>query len=186
MTVYLRQSTASQQVLLGMFISSTDGVTPKTGLTIANTDIVLWKKGGTTIGTKNSGGATEISGGFYYAVFDATDTNTLGPMIVTVNVSGALMLRFEVAVLTAETFDAWFSTGKLATSADMKRALGLGQENFKISSPTFSGTKMTGCTVKIYPTNTDCTNDTNVLATYTITATYDGNGNLATYSSVQV
>ena len=67
----------------------------------------------------------------------------------------------------------------------IKRVLGMNQENFRISSPTFTGVNMTGCTVKIYPTATDCTNDTNVLATYTITATYDGNGNLATYKSIK-
>jgi hypothetical protein len=66
----------------------------------------------------------------------------------------------------------------------IKRVLGLTQENFRISSPSFTDGRMTGCTVKIYPTASDCTNDTNVLATYTITATYDGSGNLATYKSV--
>ncbi|CAK0771354.1 hypothetical protein CCP3SC15_420028 [Gammaproteobacteria bacterium] len=66
------------------------------------------------------------------------------------------------------------------------RALGLAQENFRISSPVFSGTNMTSCTVKIYPTATDCTNDTNVTATYAITATYDGSDNLSTYKSVKV
>lgn len=110
MTIYLRQSTASQEIPLGMFLSNTDGVTPKTGLSIANTDIQIWKAGGTTIGTKNSGGATEISGGWYYATLDDTDTNTLGSMIITVNVAGALMLRLECIVLLANIYDSWFST----------------------------------------------------------------------------
>jgi len=35
----LRQSTASQELLLGPFVDSTDGVTAETALTIANTDI---------------------------------------------------------------------------------------------------------------------------------------------------
>lgn len=41
MTIYLRQSTASQEVPLGYFLDSTDGNTEKTGLTIANTDIKI-------------------------------------------------------------------------------------------------------------------------------------------------
>ena len=60
-------------------------------------------------------------------------------------------------------------------------------ENFRISSPIYSVTgKMTSCTIKIYPTKTDCDNDTNVLATYTMTATYDGDDNLATYKVTKV
>jgi hypothetical protein len=109
MTIYLKQSTASQEVLLGMFLDSTDGTTPKTGLTIANTDINIWKAGGTSVAAKNSGGATEIgTTGRYYAVFDATDTDTLGSMIIDVKVAGALYMRLEAAVLTANVYDSWF------------------------------------------------------------------------------
>jgi len=76
--MFLRQSTASQEITLGPFLDDTDGKTAETGLTIANTDIKLWKSGGTTESDKNSGGATHIAGGRYYAVLDATDTNTVG------------------------------------------------------------------------------------------------------------
>ncbi len=113
MTIYLKQSTASQEILLGPFLSSTDGTTAKTGLTIANTDIKIWKAGGTTVGDKNSGGATEISAGYYYATLDATDTGTAGPLIITVNVATALMIRLECAVLTANAWDNMFGTGAL-------------------------------------------------------------------------
>lgn len=85
----LALSTASQEVLLPRFVDATDGVTEETALTIANTDIKIWKAGGTTVASKNSGGATHIANGLYYCVLDATDTNTLGPLIITINVSGA-------------------------------------------------------------------------------------------------
>ena len=75
---YLKYNTDSQEVVFGIFVDSTDGNTEETGLTIANTDIKIWKTGATTLANKNSGGATHISNGIYYAVFDATDTNTLG------------------------------------------------------------------------------------------------------------
>lgn len=88
--------------------------------------------------------------------------------------SSAVILS-DVLVDTGTTLDAL-----------IKKVLGLSQENFRISSPVFSSGKMTSCTVKIYPTATDCTNDTNVIATYNITATYDGNGDLATYKSLLV
>jgi len=101
----LRQSTASQVVILGPFFSSTDG-SAATGLSIANTDIILVKRGSTSSTTKNSGGATHITGGLYYATFDATDTDTLGNLVVTVAKSGAMTLRQDLEVLTAVRYDA--------------------------------------------------------------------------------
>lgn len=103
--MWLRQSTASQEILLGTFLDSTDGNTAETGLTIANTDIKLWKEGGTTEASKNSGGATHIASGRYYAVLDATDTNTLGKLEINVHVAGALAVRREFMVLPANVYD---------------------------------------------------------------------------------
>lgn len=103
--LYLKQSTASQEVVLGYFLDSTDGNTEETALSIANTDIKLWKTGATTLANKNSGGATHISNGIYYAVLDATDTDTLGPMIIFCHVSGALPVRLECCVLSANNYD---------------------------------------------------------------------------------
>lgn len=109
MTIALRQSTASQEVPLGHFVDSTDGVTAETGLTIANTDIKIWKSGATTLANKNSGGATHISGGVYYAVLDATDTNTVGPLVIFCAVSGALAVRLECHVYEEEVYDDLFA-----------------------------------------------------------------------------
>lgn len=105
MPIYLKQSTASQEVPLGYFVDSTDGNTEETALSIANTDIKLWKTGATTLANKNSGGATHISNGIYYAVLDATDTDTLGPMVIFCHPSGALAVRVECVVLPANTYD---------------------------------------------------------------------------------
>jgi len=104
--MWLRQSTASQEILLGVFLDSTDGNTTETGLTIANTDIKLWKEGATTEANKNSGGATHIAGGRYYAVLDATDSNTLGKLEINVHVAGALAVRREFMVVPAVVYDA--------------------------------------------------------------------------------
>lgn len=103
--IYLRQSTASQEVPLGYFLDSTDGDTEMTALTIANTDIKLWKAGATALANKNSGGATHISNGIYYAVLDATDTDTLGSLVIFVHVAGALAIRLECVVLAANVYD---------------------------------------------------------------------------------
>jgi len=104
--LWLRQSTASQEIQLGKFVDDTDGKTAETALSIANTDIKLWKEGATSQASKNSGGATHIANGWYYAVLDATDTNTLGKLEVTVDVSGALSVRREFMVLPANVYDA--------------------------------------------------------------------------------
>ncbi len=105
MPIYLKQSTASQEIPLGTFVDSTDGNTEEGALTINNTDIKLWKAGATTLASKNSGGATYISNGVYYCVLDATDTGTLGSMVAFVHVSGALPVRVEMVVLAANIYD---------------------------------------------------------------------------------
>ena len=109
MTVKLRQSTASQEIALGVFVDATDGFTAETALTIANTDIKLWKMGATTLADKNSGGATHIAGGIYYATLDATDTATLGAMIIYCHVAGARPIVLECEVLAAVIYDSWIA-----------------------------------------------------------------------------
>lgn len=114
---YLRQSTASQEVILGPFLDDTDGKTSETALSIANTDIKVWKTGGTTESSKNSGGATHIASGRYYAVLDATDTNTIGPLEINVHVSGALPVKLRCCVLDEAVYDVLFGTTAPSTYA---------------------------------------------------------------------
>lgn len=113
--MFLRQSTASQEILLGPFVDSTDGSTAETGLTIANTDIKVWKHGATTEASKNSGGATHIASGRYYAVLDATDTDTIGNIEINIHVSGALPVRRAFTVLHATVYDTLFGSTALST-----------------------------------------------------------------------
>jgi hypothetical protein len=133
MAIPLKQSTASQEVPLGYFVDSTDGNTEETGLTIANTDIKIWKSGATTLANKNSGGATHISNGVYYAVLDATDTDTLGPLVIFVHVAGALAVRVECVVLAANVFDSGIA-GTDVLQADVTQWLGTAA-----ATPTVAG-----------------------------------------------
>jgi hypothetical protein len=89
-------------------VDATDGNTAETGLTIANTDIDLWKHGATTLADKNSGGATHIAGGVYYATLDATDTNTAGALKIFVQVAGALAWEDSYTVLPEIVYDSFF------------------------------------------------------------------------------
>lgn len=113
MTIALKQSTASQEIPLGHFLDSLDGDTEETALSIANTDIKLWKNGATTLANKNSGGATHISNGVYYCTLDTVDTDTFGPLVVFVHVAGALAVKVECEVYPANVYDSLFSTDKL-------------------------------------------------------------------------
>ena len=113
MAIPLRQSTASQEVLLGIFLDSIDGVTPKTALSIANSDIKIWKHGAITLADKTSGGATHVSNGLYYVTLDATDTDTPGSLMIHCHVSGALPVRALCTVLPANIFDSLFASDKL-------------------------------------------------------------------------
>ena len=106
MTIYLKKDTAAQEVPIGQFLSTADGDTEQTGLTIASTDIYLWKNGSTALANvTSSNNAIHMAKGIYYAVFDATDTNTAGPLIVYSHPSGALTARQECMVLPALVYD---------------------------------------------------------------------------------
>jgi hypothetical protein len=107
----LRQSTASQEQIIGPFVDDTDFKTRETGLTIANTDIKLIKGGSTSEVNKNSGGGTHTAQGRYSIVFDATDTNTLGSLFLAVDVAGALPVWHEFEVIAAEAYDSLQGSG---------------------------------------------------------------------------
>jgi hypothetical protein len=144
--IYLRQSTASQEIPLGYFVDSTDGNTEETGLTIANTDIKLWKTGATTLANKNSGGGTHISNGIYYAVLDATDTNTLGPMVIFVHVSGALTVRVETCVLTALVYDSLIA-GTDNLQVDILQAAGTAWGSGAITAASIASSAITSAKI---------------------------------------
>lgn len=130
--MYLKQSTASQSVLIGPFVDSTDGVTAETGLTIANTDIRLSANGG-NMAAKTSGGGTHDEAGWYTITLDATDTATVGRLQLSVAVAGALPVWAEFQVLEENVYDAWLGASAaagtdlaaiLTDTADMQPKLG--------------------------------------------------------------
>lgn len=106
--LHLRQSTASQSVLIGPFVDSTDGNTVESGLTIANTDIRLSANGGNIV-AKNSGGGTHDEIGYYTITLDATDTATVGRLQLMVHPGGALPVYHEYQVLEENVFDAIYA-----------------------------------------------------------------------------
>jgi hypothetical protein len=105
---FLKQSTAAQSRAIGPFVDDTDFKTPKTGLTIANTDIKLVINGAASA-NKNSGGGTHRVNGVYGVTFDATDTATVGEIDVSVVVAGALPFFDKFFVVEEAVYDAFFA-----------------------------------------------------------------------------
>lgn len=108
----LKQSTAAT-IKLGPFIDDGDGKTAETGLTISQADIRLSKNGGDIAQTNDATGATHDELGYYNVPLDATDTNTLGRLLVAVHESGALPVWKEFLVVTANVYDTLCSTDSL-------------------------------------------------------------------------
>jgi hypothetical protein len=118
MNSFLRQSTASQSRSTPAFIDDTDFKTPETALTIANTDVKLVKNGAASV-NKNSGGGTHRINGTYSLTFDATDSDTVGELKVSIVVAGALPVFMTFTVLEEAIYDALFAasaTGLLPTN----------------------------------------------------------------------
>lgn len=113
---FLRQSTNSQVVELGPFVSDTDFKTTLTGLTIANTDIKIIQGGSSA--NKNSGGGTHIVGGTYSGTFNSTDSATVGRARIQVEVSGALPVWKDIHILEEAVYDALFGASALGYVAN--------------------------------------------------------------------
>lgn len=71
--------------------------------------------------------------------------------------------------------------------AEIKRTLGLVQENYRIFNPSYDkNNNMLNGIIKIYPTANDCENNTNEIAEYQITATYDVKNRMTGYKVIKL
>ena len=123
----LRQST-SQVIRFGPFVDSTDGVTPKTGLTITQADIQLSKDGAAFAQKNTAGNAAHDVDGYYSTTLDATDTGTAGILKLEVTVAGALLVWENFEVVTQTYYDAKYTgtfnnLGGTAQTADHTAAI---------------------------------------------------------------
>jgi hypothetical protein len=138
MAKLLKQSTATT-VALGPFVDDADGKTAETALTISQSDVLLWKEGGTSLAAKNESTAcTHRSIGYYTCPLDATDTNTLGQLTVAVHESGALPVRHDFLVVKDHVYDTFCGSDYL--QVDVKQ----------IASTTAAATKLAASAGQIY------------------------------------
>lgn len=63
----------------------------------------------------------------------------------------------------------------------VERVLGLTQENFYVDQTSYSNDNLTVSRIRTYTDEASVGTDNNVIATYNMTATYDGDGNMTTY-----
>lgn len=121
MALILKQSTAVD-VLIGPFVDSTDGYTAETGLSPA----VKLAKNGQALAAKNDA-TTPVhdADGYYNCELDATDTNTVGQLVLSVVGSAtALPVRHEFYVIEEVIYDALFGTGSAAFDANGRIDIG--------------------------------------------------------------
>jgi len=134
---WLKQSTAVD-VALGPFVDATDGVTPETGLSLTQAECRLKKNGGAWAQKNQASTAAHEEEGWYEVNLDATDTNTLGVLVLAVYVSGALPCWWEFLVVPANVYDSlvggsdllqadlqqWVGTAPLALTSQLVQAQG--------------------------------------------------------------
>jgi len=114
--LYLKQNTAAT-IVLGPFLDESD-LTPETGLTISQADVRLSKNGGAFAQKNDSNACSHMENGYYSCQLDATDTNTLGRLVVAVSESGALPVWKEFMVVPANVYDSLVGgSDKLQTDA---------------------------------------------------------------------
>ena len=103
MTQILKQSTAVD-VLIGPFVDLTDGYTAETG---ESPTVKLSKNGQALAAKSDATTPTSDADGYYNCELDATDTGTLGTLVLTVAASAnALPVRHEYMVVPANAYDA--------------------------------------------------------------------------------
>lgn len=160
---FLRQSTAVD-IAIGPFLDSTDGVTAETGLTISQADVRLKKNNGAWAQVNDNTSATHEENGWYEKELDATDTNTVGILIIAVHESGALPVWHEFTVLEEAVYDALFAASApgylqpttAGRTLDVSAGGEAGIDWANVGSPTTT-VGLSGTTVK---TATDVETDT--------------------------
>ena len=109
--MFLRQSTAVD-ILLGPFVDETDGKSAETGLTldveVSKNGQSLANKNDSTTPTHDAAGSVD---GYYNCELDATDTNTVGQLMVVAHASGALPVWQYCQIVEEVVYDALFASG---------------------------------------------------------------------------
>jgi hypothetical protein len=95
----------SMNLKIGPFVSSSDGYTPMTGLTISQSDIRLSKNGGDFAQSSDTGGASHDENGWYDLTLSTSDTNSEGNLVVAIDKAGALPVWVDIMIVPITVFN---------------------------------------------------------------------------------
>lgn len=146
---FLRQNTATT-VSEGPFLDP-DGVTAETALTITPAQRKLSKAGAALAATSDGSNATHDADGDYRFTLTATDLNTVGPLRLRINASGALPYVADYHVLTAQAYDAQVIHPLIAQAIQYGTAQGGGSSSITLATAASSvDDYYNGCMIDIY------------------------------------
>ncbi len=110
---FLKQGTTGSWKL-GPFVSSTDGDTESTGLTITDSEVRLSKNGGNFAAKGSTSDPTHDELGYYDCPYSSGDTDTVGRLRVVVHETGALHVDQTYYVVEEDIFEALLAAGAAA------------------------------------------------------------------------
>jgi hypothetical protein len=131
----LKQSTAVT-IKLGPYLDSTDAVTAKTALTIAQANVLLSKNFGAFAQKSDATSATHDSSGWYGVPLNTTDTGTVGPLQIHTNISTALPVFRQYLVVPANVYDSLTGAANLKVDVDQIKTGSTAASNLAASTPT--------------------------------------------------
>jgi hypothetical protein len=112
MSLWLKQSTAVT-LTIGPFVSSSDGFTAQTGLSLVQASIRLIKNGAAYAQKGETTAPAHQENGNYSCLLNTTDTGTLGVLRLHVNFTGALPVWLDMMVVPANVWDSMFGASVL-------------------------------------------------------------------------
>ena len=169
-----------------MYIISyfTENGVPKTGLTPT---ISIWRLSDNLL-LIDEDSMSEVGGGFYK--YDFTGYSPQIEYAIRCDGGSTLSNAERYSFAGNEGFHDdidYIKTTVDSVEILVRRVLGLSQENYRLFNVSYDGTglKMIGCTIKLYSTKADFEADTNAIARYSMSASYDLNSQLSDYKVVK-
>jgi len=164
---------------MNIFSFFTDNGSPKTGLT----PTIEIRRADTGAVIVNWATMTEVGTGWYK--YDFTSIDETLEYLITCDGGTSLTTAERYTFAGTE-----LKSHLIPLKEALARILGLTQENFRIVSSTYVTINeqecLTSATIKIYPSASDVDADTNSIATYSLTATYNTEAVVTDYKMKRV
>lgn len=148
---FIKQATTGT-LKIGPYIDDTDGKTAETGLTITQADIRLSKNGGDFAQKTDATACTHDELGYYNCPYDATDSGTLGTLLLVSHVAGALPIRHEIMIMPANVWDSLFGADYLNVAVAEEANIDFGalkKASLNAAEPIINATALTAIVAAI-------------------------------------